>query len=164
MIGEKLILTGLSITEGTPNASLAVHLDKPAISKRTPIHRAIAKIKTAVEDYFRSYLKEHGFESFHPPCLIGAASEGGANVFKLPYFGKEAYLAQSPQFYKQFEIAGGAERIYCVGPVFRAENSNTPRHMTEVYLLSFYSLHSIQPYAKAPFASADPCSTCSSLI
>jgi len=81
---------------------------------------------------FRSYLKSHGFKEFEPPCLIGAASEGGANVFRLPYFGQEAFLAQSPQFYKQFEIAGGRKRVFSVGPVFRAENSNTPRHMTEV--------------------------------
>ncbi len=81
---------------------------------------------------FRSYLKARGFKEFEPPCLIGAASEGGANVFHLPYFNQEAFLAQSPQFYKQFEIAGGRKRVFCIGPVFRAENSNTPRHMTEV--------------------------------
>lgn len=84
-----------------------------------------------MEDLFCEYLRQHRFKKFHPPSLIGAASEGGANVFRLPYFEKEAYLAQSPQFYKQMEIAGGRKRVYCVGPVFRAENSNTPRHMTE---------------------------------
>jgi len=99
--------------------------------KRAPISQAIADIRIAVEDLFCEYLRARRFKKFHPPSLIGAASEGGANVFKLPYFEKEAYLAQSPQFYKQFEIAGGRKRVYCVGPVFRAENSNTPRHMTE---------------------------------
>jgi aspartyl-tRNA synthetase len=64
--------------------------------------------------------------------LIGAASEGGAEVFTLPYFGKKAYLAQSAQFYKQIEIAGGRKKVYSIGPSFRAENSNTRRHMTEV--------------------------------
>jgi aspartyl/asparaginyl-tRNA synthetase len=103
--------------------------------KRAPVTVAIKKVRITVEKLFRDYLEERGFLNFHPPCLIGAASEGGANVFKLPYFDTEAYLAQSPQFYKQFEIAGGAQRVYCVGPVFRAENSNTPRHMTEVCLL-----------------------------
>ncbi len=77
-------------------------------------------------------MKSHGFKEFEPPCLIGAASEGGANVFRMPYFNQEAFLAQSPQFYKQFEIAGGRKRVFSIGPVFRAENSNTPRHMTEV--------------------------------
>ena len=122
----------LGITEGTPVASLATHLNNPAMHKRAPVSQAIADVRIAVEDLFCEHLKAKGFKKFHPPSLIGAASEGGANVFKLPYFDKEAYLAQSPQFYKQFEIAGGRKRVYCVGPVFRAENSNTPRHMTEV--------------------------------
>ena len=122
----------LSVTEGTPIASLATHLNNPAMHKRAPVSQAIADVRIAVEDLFCEYLKARGFKKFHPPSLIGAASEGGANVFKLPYFDKTAYLAQSPQFYKQFEIAGGRKRVYCVGPVFRAENSNTPRHMTEV--------------------------------
>lgn len=89
-------------------------------------------IRIQVKRLFRSYLENQGFKEFEPPCLIGAASEGGANVFRLGYFGQEAFLAQSPQFYKQFEIAGGRERVFSSGPVFRAENSNTPRHMTEV--------------------------------
>lgn len=123
---------GLAITEGAPVASLATHLNNPAMHKRAPISRAIRRIRIAVEDLFCEYLKARDFEKFHPPSLISAASEGGANVFAMPYFEKKAYLAQSPQFYKQFEIAGGAKRVYCVSPVFRAENSNTPRHMTEV--------------------------------
>lgn len=81
---------------------------------------------------FAQYLEERDFVQFEAPCLIGAASEGGANVFQLPYFDTTACLAQSPQFYKQYEIAGGRKRVFCIGPVFRAENSNTPRHMTEV--------------------------------
>ncbi|KAE9372591.1 aspartyl-tRNA synthetase-like protein [Stipitochalara longipes BDJ] len=122
---------GLNISEGAPVASLATHLANPTMHKRAAVTLAIAKVRIAVEDLFRGYLTERGFLNFHPPCLIGAASEGGANVFKLPYFDTEAFLAQSPQFYKQFQIAGGFQRVYCVGPVFRAENSNTPRHMTE---------------------------------
>jgi aspartyl/asparaginyl-tRNA synthetase len=113
-------------------ASLATHLNNFAMHKRAAVSQAVSNIRGAVEFAFISYLRQHRFNSFHPPSLIGAASEGGANVFKLPYFGQEAFLAQSPQFYKQFEIAGGRKRVYCVGPVFRAENSNTPRHMTEV--------------------------------
>jgi aspartyl-tRNA synthetase len=88
-------------------------------------------VRIEAKRLFRSYLEDRGFKEFEPPCLIGAASEGGANVFRLPYFGQEAFLAQSPQFYKQIEIAGGRERVFSIGPVFRAENSNTPRHMTE---------------------------------
>ncbi|KAJ2988067.1 hypothetical protein NUW58_g4172 [Xylaria curta] len=116
---------------GTPAASMLTHLDNIAMHKRAPVQQAIADIRVEVKKLFRSYLEERRFKEFEPPCLIGAASEGGANVFKLAYFGQEAYLAQSPQFYKQFEIAGGRERVFGIGPVFRAENSNTPRHMTE---------------------------------
>lgn len=111
--------------------------------KRAPISVAIADIRHGVEKLFRDYLEDHGFKSFHPPSLIGAASEGGANVFSLKYWDKQAYLAQSPQFYKQFEIAGGRKRVYCVGPVFRAENSNTPRHMTEVTFTILECYHSL---------------------
>lgn len=114
-----------------PAASMLTHLDNIAMHKRAPVQQAIADIRIEVKKLFRSYLESHGFKEFEPPCLIGAASEGGANVFRLAYFGQEAFLAQSPQFYKQFEIAGGRERVFSIGPVFRAENSNTPRHMTE---------------------------------
>ncbi|EFW99243.1 aspartyl-tRNA synthetase [Grosmannia clavigera kw1407] len=114
-----------------PAASMLTHLDNIAMHKRAPVQQAIADIRIEVKKLFRSYLEARRFKEFEPPCLIGAASEGGANVFRLPYFGEEAFLAQSPQFYKQFEIAGGRERVFCIGPVFRAENSNTPRHMTE---------------------------------
>lgn len=118
-------------TSAPPAASLITHLDNIAMHKRAPVQQAIADIRIEVKKIFRSYLEARGFKEFEPPCLIGAASEGGANVFRLPYFGEEAFLAQSPQFYKQFEIAGGRERVFSIGPVFRAENSNTPRHMTE---------------------------------
>lgn len=110
---------------------MLVHLDNVAMHKRAPVQRAIADVRMEMKDVFRSYLKARGFKEFEPPCLIGAASEGGSNVFRMPYFAQEACLAQSPQFYKQFEIAGGRKRVFSIGPVFRAENFNTPRHLTE---------------------------------
>ncbi|KAI1080549.1 aspartyl-tRNA synthetase [Whalleya microplaca] len=123
----------LTLTEAAnaPSASLSTHLNNPVMHKRAPVQQAIADVRMTVRKLFSEYLEARDFVQFEPPCLIGAASEGGANVFQLPYFDKQAYLAQSPQFYKQFEIAGGRKRVYCIGPVFRAENSNTPRHMTE---------------------------------
>ncbi|KAK4677295.1 hypothetical protein QC764_406640 [Podospora pseudoanserina] len=108
--------------EGPPAASMLVHLDNIAMHKRAPVQQAIADIRMEMKHLFRSYLKARGFKEFEPPSLIGAASEGGSN---------EAFLAQSPQFYKQFEIAGGRKRVFSIASVFRAENSNTPRHMTE---------------------------------
>ncbi|CEJ92127.1 Putative Aspartyl-tRNA synthetase [[Torrubiella] hemipterigena] len=114
-----------------PSASMNTHLSNIAMHKRAPVQQAIADVRVAVRKLFAEYLDNQGFNQFEPPCLIGAASEGGSNVFGMPYFDKQAFLAQSPQFYKQMEIAGGRKRVYCIGPVFRAENSNTPRHMTE---------------------------------
>ncbi|KAI1113828.1 tRNA synthetases class II-domain-containing protein [Nemania sp. NC0429] len=118
-------------TSAIPAATMLTHLDNIVMHKRSPVQQAIADIRAEIKELYRSYLRSHGFKEFEPPCLIGAASEGGANVFSMPYFDKQAYLAQSPQFYKQIEIAGGRKRVYSTGPVFRAENSNTPRHMTE---------------------------------
>ena len=118
--------------DNVPAASMATHLNNPAMHKRAPVQQAIADVRMTTRKLFSEYLEARDFNQFEPPCLIGAASEGGSNVFSLPYFEKQAFLAQSPQFYKQYEIAGGRKRVFCIGPVFRAENSNTPRHMTEV--------------------------------
>lgn len=72
-----------------------------------------------------------GFVEIHTPKMIGGASEGGANVFKFQYFGQDACLAQSPQLYKQMALMGDLDRVFEIGPVFRAEQSNTNRHLTE---------------------------------
>ncbi|EAQ89633.1 hypothetical protein CHGG_06252 [Chaetomium globosum CBS 148.51] len=128
---EKLTIASAGEATGTPAASMLTHLDNIVMHKRSAVQQAIADIRGEMKELYRSYLRSHGFKEFEPPCLIAAASEGGANVFRMPYFEKEAFLAQSPQFYKQIEIAGGRKRVFSVGPVFRAENSNTPRHMTE---------------------------------
>jgi aspartyl-tRNA synthetase len=80
---------------------------------------------------FREYLLPKDFVGIHSPKLIGGSSEGGAAVFKLMYNGQPACLAQSPQLHKQMAICGGYERVFEVGPVFRAENSNTHRHLCE---------------------------------
>ncbi|KAM5346848.1 hypothetical protein ACJ41O_009853 [Fusarium nematophilum] len=117
--------------DAVPGASMATHLNNPVMHKRAPVQQAIADVRMTVRKLFAEYLESQDFVQFEAPCLIGAASEGGSNVFGLPYFEKQAFLAQSPQFYKQIEIAGGRKRVFCIGPVFRAENSNTPRHMTE---------------------------------
>lgn len=107
--------------DNIPGASMITHLNNPAMHKRAPVQQAIADVRMTTRKLFAEYLENQGFNLFEPPCLIGAASEGGANVFGMKYFEKQAYLAQSPQFYKQIEIAGGRKRVYCVGPVFRAE-------------------------------------------
>jgi aspartyl-tRNA synthetase len=80
---------------------------------------------------FRNYLNSKGFIEIHTPKLQGSATESGASVFEVNYFSRPLYLAQSPQLAKQMCIAADFERVYEIGPVFRAENSNTPRHLTE---------------------------------
>ncbi|MGH3908543.1 MAG: amino acid--tRNA ligase-related protein, partial [Pseudonocardiaceae bacterium] len=96
-----------------------------------PQARLVFDVQTTVEQAMREYVFSNGFTEMHTPKLMGTASESGAEVFKLGYFGKHAYLAQSPQFYKQTAIAAGIERVFEIGPVFRAEPSFTSRHATE---------------------------------
>ncbi|MHC6627475.1 aspartate--tRNA(Asn) ligase [Streptomyces globosus] len=88
-------------------------------------------VQTTLEQGLREYAMEHGCTEMHTPKLMGTASESGAEVFKLGYFDRSAYLAQSPQFYKQMAVAAGIDRVFEIGPVFRAEPSFTSRHATE---------------------------------
>ncbi|TVU10726.1 hypothetical protein EJB05_44272, partial [Eragrostis curvula] len=118
--GEKLIRVGQD-----------TRLNYRSIDLRTPANQAIFRIQCQVENKFREFLLSKDFVGIHSPKLIGGSSEGGAAVFKLMYNGQPACLAQSPQLYKQMAICGGYERVFEVGPVFRAENSNTHRHLCE---------------------------------
>ncbi|KAF7585907.1 hypothetical protein BBP40_009870 [Aspergillus hancockii] len=98
---------------------------------RTPTSQSIFRIQSAVGNLFRAALDEQRFIEIHTPKLQGAATESGASVFDVNYFGREAFLAQSPQLAKQMAIAADFGRVYEIGAVFRAENSNTHRHLTE---------------------------------
>jgi len=91
----------------------------------------VFRIQSGVAMFFREYLLTNGFCEIHTPKMIAAASEGGADVFKLGYFDTNAYLAQSPQLYKQMALMGDLGRVFEIGPVFRSEKSLTHRHMTE---------------------------------
>jgi aspartyl/asparaginyl-tRNA synthetase len=99
--------------------------------RRRPAARLVFEVQTTVEQAMRSFAYAHGCTEMHTPKLMGTASESGAEVFEVGYFGRPAYLAQSPQFYKQLAIAAGVDRVFEVGPVFRAEPSFTSRHATE---------------------------------
>jgi len=121
-----------------PIVTLATRLDNRSIDLQTKCNQAILSISDRVERLFQEYLWANGFRSVHTPKLVGAATEGGSGVFEVSnYFGKKAYLAQSPQLPKQMLIAGDCERVFEIGPVFRAENSNSHRHMTEFTGLDF---------------------------
>ncbi|KAF9886646.1 hypothetical protein FE257_011286 [Aspergillus nanangensis] len=98
---------------------------------RTPTSQSIFRIQSAISNLFRTALDEQSFMEIHTPKLQGTATESGASVFTVNYFGREAFLAQSPQLAKQMAIASDFGRVYEIGAVFRAENSNTHRHLTE---------------------------------
>lgn len=118
--------------EGMPNVGLKARLDNKVLSLRAPANRAIRQLESEVTRLFFEYMDQHKFTDIQPSYLAGAATEGGAGVFEVKYFEEKAYLTQSPQFFKQMAIAGGMKRVFSKGPVFRAENSNTKRHLTEV--------------------------------
>ena len=106
-------------------------LDNRVLDLRTPANQAIFRVEAAICKLFRDILASKGFVEIHTPKIISAASEGGANVFTVSYFKGNAYLAQSPQLYKQMAIAADFDKVFTVGAVFRAEDSNTHRHLTE---------------------------------
>jgi aspartyl-tRNA synthetase len=114
-----------------PGLPLDLRLDNRVLDLRTVTNQAIFRIEHGVCRLFREYLDNEGFLEIHSPKLQGAATESGASVFKVSYFKGEAFLAQSPQLAKQMAIAADFGKVYEIGPVFRAEDSNTPRHMTE---------------------------------
>ncbi|KAJ3012449.1 UNVERIFIED_CONTAM: aspartate--tRNA ligase dps1 [Siphonaria sp. JEL0065] len=111
--------------------NMDTRLDNRIIDLRTTTSQAIFSMQSGVCQLFREFLNSKGFIEIHTPKMIDAISEGGANVFKLQYFNRNAYLAQSPQLYKQMAICADFEKVYEIAPVFRAENSFTHRHMTE---------------------------------
>lgn len=112
-------------------SSIDQRIDYRWIDLRTDENQLMFKIQTVLVNAMRQYLLDNDFIEIHTPKLIGAASESGADVFEVKYFDRNAYLAQSPQFYKQMAMAAGFERIFEVGPVFRAEKSFTSKHTTE---------------------------------
>lgn len=106
-------------------------LDNRVLDLRTNVTQALMRLQSGVGQLFREYLYSQNFVEIHTPKLIAGTSEGGTNVFKLKYFENDACLAQSPQLYKQMAVIGDLPRVFEVGPVFRAENSNTGRHLCE---------------------------------
>ncbi len=114
-----------------PDANIDTRLDYRWIDLRTEKNQLMFEMQTELVKAFREFCLERNFIEIHTPKLIATASESGADVFELDYFDGKAYLAQSPQFYKQMSMASGFERTFESGPVFRAEKSNTNKHATE---------------------------------
>ncbi len=140
--GMEFIPTKIEVTS-TSDAELPINIhDKDAqlldqrldyrfLDLRNEYNFNIFKIQSDMTKFMREFMYSKDFTEIHTPKLIGAASESGADVFEVKYFDRKAYLAQSPQFYKQMAIASGYDKVFEVAPVFRAENSNTSRHTTE---------------------------------
>lgn len=118
------------------DASLETLLDYRPLTLRNEKQRAIFKIQEGLCRGFRAFLEKEEFTEVHTPKIVYQGAEGGANIFRLDYFGKDAYLAQSPQFYKQMMV-GVYERVFEIGPVFRAEKHDTARHLNEYTSVDF---------------------------
>lgn len=132
MIAEKLTIQ--SAAEALPiqnDSEIEARMDYRWIDLRRDENQLMLRVQTTLVGAMRDFLIERNFVEIHTPKLIGAASESGSDVFEVKYFDTHAYLAQSPQFYKQMAMAAGLERIFETGPVFRAEKSYTNKHATE---------------------------------
>jgi len=132
IIPESIVIE--SLADALPlqkDAAIDTRLDYRWIDLREEKNTLLFKMQTVAVAAMRNFLLERSFMEIHSPKLIGAASESGSDVFELTYFDRKAYLSQSPQFYKQMAMASGFERIFEVGPVFRAEKSFTNKHATE---------------------------------
>lgn len=135
------------INQKLVDTSIENLLDYRPITLRNEKQRAIFKLQEGICRAFREFLYNQGFTEIHTPKIVQAGAEGGANIFALQYFGQEAYLAQSPQFYKQMMV-GVFERVFEIAPVFRAEKHDTARHLNEYtsvdfemgYIRSFYEI------------------------
>jgi aspartyl-tRNA synthetase len=125
----------IQVHEKTIKTSLPTRLDYRWLDLRKPKHLLIFKIWTCMEDAMREYWLKNGFIQIHTPKFMGSASESGAELFNVDYFGKKVYLAQSPQFYKQMAMAAGFEKVFEIAPVFRANPSDTSRHDTEFTMI-----------------------------
>ncbi len=116
---------------GASETQLDVRLDWRVLDLRKPRNLAIMKVESKFMEAAEEYLRNHGVIQVATPAILGGASEGGSEVFKIDYFGNPAFLRQDPQLHRQLAIAGGLDKIYDLGPSWRAEMSHTPQHLCE---------------------------------
>ncbi|VVB77151.1 Aspartate--tRNA(Asp) ligase [uncultured archaeon] len=130
LVGKSLPTSPID-TEGHIESMLDKRLDWRALDLRNPSHFAIFRIQSKLLEGMQRYFYSRGFLEVFTPSLMGVSSEGGSEVFSLRHFGKTAYLRQDPQLHRQLLMLAGFEKIYEIGPSWRAELSHTPRHLTE---------------------------------
>lgn len=138
IIPTNIVVTSRSLNElpidikNKDNALRETRLDYRFLDLRREDNNLFFKCETLIEHAMREYWINHNFMEIHTPKIAAGAAESGAEVFKIDYFGQEACLSQSPQFYKQMAIASGFDKVFEIGPAFRAENSHTSYHATEI--------------------------------
>ena len=115
----------------TSESSIDLRFDYRVVGLKAPKQQLMLKVRAAFEHACREYLSQLDFTEIHTPKLMSQASESGSQVFEVKYFDKKAYLAQSPQVYKQMAISSGLEKVFEIGSIFRAEASHSSRHLTE---------------------------------
>jgi len=153
ILPEELVV--YSVSDAFPikeDSSIDLRMDYRWLDLRTERNQLIFKVQTSIANSFRQLLLNNKFIEIHTPKLISTASESGSDVFELDYFDQKAYLAQSPQFYKQMAMSAGFERVFECGSVFRAEKSHTNKHSTEFtgfdlemsFIESFYDIMQIE--------------------
>ncbi|MFI8707234.1 aspartate--tRNA(Asn) ligase [Bacillus sp. NPDC077411] len=141
-LGVELLVEDVKLINGAEPIPFEVNKKKLQVGLDQMLHsrtlslrheqvQAIFTIKSMFAHAFSEYLLQHDFTRIFTPKIVSQGAEGGANVFQFQYFEKEAYLAQSPQFYKQMMVTGGLERVFEVAPVYRAEHHNSSRHLNE---------------------------------
>ena len=136
ILSHPAAISPVVITKKQVQCDLNTNLDYRPVTLRNPRERAIFKIQEGIQRGFREFLTSRNFTEVHTPKINFAGAEGGTNVFKLDYFGKQVYLAQSPQLYKQ-ALVGVYERVFEIAPVFRAEHHDTSRHLNEYISMDF---------------------------
>lgn len=126
----------LHVSSKVLGCSIETSMEHRSVALRHPTQKAVFKISEGVVSAFREFMLKNNFTEIHTPKIVAAGAEGGANIFKLKYFDKDAYLAQSPQFYKQTCVAF-FDRVFEIAPVYRAEKHNSTRHLNEYIGLDF---------------------------
>ena len=141
IIPKKIVITSMSANElpfdykSRDNSLRETRLDYRFLDLRREENNLLFTCETFIESKMREYWIKNGFMEIHTPKITAKAAESGAETFKLDYFGQEAELSQSPQFYKQMTMASGFDKVFEIGPVYRAENSHTSYHASEILMI-----------------------------